>query len=44
MTANVSQVEANTAIDPAAFSLDAPPDAGPLTLAQLRESGPLGVR
>ena len=44
ITAAVSQVEANISLDAAAFTVNAPPDAGALTLAQLRENGPLGER
>jgi hypothetical protein len=41
LTAGVSQIEANITIDPAAFMVMVPADARPLTLAELRESGPL---
>ncbi|MDA1184028.1 MAG: hypothetical protein O2930_05200 [Acidobacteria bacterium] len=41
LTAGVSQIEANITIDPAAFMVRVPADAGPLTLAELREAGPL---
>ena len=40
----VSGLEVNTAIDPKAFALDVPADADPLTLEELRRSGPLGDR
>jgi hypothetical protein len=40
----VSGLELNTAIDPKAFVLDVPADADPLTLEELRRSGPLGER
>jgi hypothetical protein len=38
----LSQVEVNTPIDPRAFTLRAPEKAVPLTLDELRRSGPLG--
>ena len=41
LTAAVSQLEANVTIDPAAFMVTVPPDALPLTIAELREAGPL---
>jgi hypothetical protein len=44
LTALVSQLESNVEIDPAAFTVTAPPDARTLTLAELRDSGPLGAR
>jgi len=44
LTATVSQVEVNVPVDPAAFTVDAPSDARALTLAELRENGPLGER
>jgi hypothetical protein len=42
MTAALSDVEANTDIDPAAFRLQIPAGVQPLSLAELREAGPLG--
>jgi len=42
LTAGVSQVEANISIDPAAFTVNAPPAARALTLAELRDNGPFG--
>ena len=39
---SLSQVEINTAIDPAAFTVVVPRDAVPMTLDELREAGPLG--
>jgi hypothetical protein len=42
VTATVSQLEVNVAIDPAAFEVVIPPEARSLTLAELRRSGPLG--
>jgi hypothetical protein len=44
MTATISQLEANTDIDPAAFVTPVPPEARPLTLAELREAGLLGAQ
>jgi outer membrane lipoprotein-sorting protein len=41
LTAGLSQVESNVDIDPAAFSVSVPPGAQPLTLDELRASGPL---
>jgi hypothetical protein len=40
----VSQVETNTSIDPRAFALRVPDGSVPLTLDELRRSGPLGRR
>ena len=37
----VSQIEANITIDPAAFMVSVPADALPLTMAELRQAGPL---
>ena len=42
LTASVGQLETNVAIDAAAFAVDIPPDALPITLAELRDAGPLG--
>lgn len=41
LTTVVSQIEANITIDPAAFMVRVPSDALPLTMAELREAGPL---
>ena len=41
LTAAVSQLEANVAIDPAAFTVMVSDDLLPLTLDELRDSGPL---
>jgi hypothetical protein len=41
LTAGLSQIEVNVVIDPAAFEVRVPADARGLTLAQLREAGPL---
>jgi hypothetical protein len=44
ITLRVSQLEVNTPIEPQAFEVNVPPDAIPLTLEELRRSGPLGER
>jgi hypothetical protein len=44
ITLRVSQLEINSTIDDGAFEVDVPPDALPLTLEELRRSGPLGER
>lgn len=41
LTTAISQLEANVALDPVAFRADVPSDAKPLSLDELRESGPL---
>ena len=41
LTVVVSQIEANITIDPAAFMVVVPSDALPLTMAELRDAGPL---
>jgi hypothetical protein len=41
LSAAVSQLEANVAIDPAAFMVDIPDDTLSLTLDELRDAGPL---
>lgn len=41
LTVQISQIEANAAIDPAAFTVDVPDEALPMTLDDLRASGPL---
>jgi hypothetical protein len=41
LTTGISQLEANIDLDPAAFPVKVPPDATPLTLDELRQSGPL---
>jgi outer membrane biogenesis lipoprotein LolB len=41
LTAGLSQLEANVDLRPDAFRVDVPADARPLTLDELRESGPL---
>jgi hypothetical protein len=42
LNASVGQLETNIAIDPAAFAVDVPPGAFPISLAELRDAGPLG--
>jgi hypothetical protein len=42
LTIRLSQVEINQPIDPAAFAVDIPADAVPITLDELRRAGPLG--
>ena len=44
LTFHVSQLETNVPIDPRAFDVIVPPDAQPLTLDELRQSGPLADR
>jgi outer membrane biogenesis lipoprotein LolB len=41
LTAAVSELEANTPLDAAAFAIEVPPSTKPLTLAELRDAGPL---
>lgn len=41
---SVSQVETNVELTPAAFAIKVPANAVPLTLADLREAGPVGER
>jgi len=41
VTAQVSQFEANTDIDPAAFTVEVPAATAPISLAELRAAGPL---
>ena len=42
LTIRLSQVDINEPLDDAAFQVDVPPDATPMTLEQLRQAGPLG--
>lgn len=42
--ASLSQIEANVEIDPAAFTVDVPASATPLSIDDLRANGPLGER
>lgn len=44
ITLRVSQLEINTSIDAKAFGVDVPADAVPITLGELRRSGPLGEK
>ena len=41
LTTTIAQLETNADLDPAAFRVDVPPDARPLTLEELRQAGPL---
>jgi hypothetical protein len=38
----LSQIELNVTLGPQAFTVDVPPDARPITLDELRKTGPLG--
>jgi hypothetical protein len=42
LTIRLSQVDINEPLDGAVFTVDVAPDATPMTLAQLRQAGPLG--
>jgi len=42
LTIRLSQVDTNETLDAAVFEVEIPPDATPLTLDELRASGPLG--
>jgi hypothetical protein len=42
LTLDLAQVDLNVTIEPAAFKVDVPADARPLTLEELRKNGPLG--
>ena len=44
LTATLSQVETNTTLDAAAFTVKVPDDVVPITLDELRASGPLGEK
>ncbi|CAN5752700.1 hypothetical protein BH24ACI5_BH24ACI5_07600 [soil metagenome] len=44
ITLRVSQLEINTDIDAKAFEIQVPPNAVPLSIAELRRAGPLGDR
>lgn len=44
LTLTISQVETNVAVPDRAFTMDVPADAVPLTLEELRDAGPLGVK
>jgi hypothetical protein len=41
VTADIAQLEANVKLDPAAFTVEVPSGASPITLDELREAGPL---
>jgi hypothetical protein len=41
VTADITQLETNAKLEPAAFTVDVPSGATPITLDELRESGPL---
>jgi hypothetical protein len=42
LTLDLTQVDLNVPLEPAAFRVDVPADARPLTLEELRKNGPLG--
>ena len=42
LTVSLGQLEVNTDVDPAAFTVNVPPGASPLTIDALRANGPLG--
>jgi hypothetical protein len=44
LSVGLSQVDINTDLDPAAFEVDVPADAAPISLDELRDAGPLGHR
>jgi Outer membrane lipoprotein LolB len=44
MTATLSQIEVNVDVDPAAFTVNVPPNTSPLSIDQLRQAGPLGEK
>jgi hypothetical protein len=44
LSIRISQVEVNTTLGTGVFSVDVPKDAAPLTIEELRTSGPLGER
>jgi hypothetical protein len=44
LSVGLSQVDINTTLDPAAFEVDVPADAAPMTLDELRDAGPLGPK
>ncbi len=44
LTLTISQVEINVALPDTAFAIEVPADAVPLTLEELRDAGPLGVK
>jgi hypothetical protein len=42
LTLDLAQVDLNVTLEPAAFKVDVPTDARPITLEELRKNGPLG--
>jgi hypothetical protein len=44
LSLELSQVELNAPIPPEAFTVEVPPDAIPITLEELRQSGPVGEK
>ena len=42
MTATLTQIEVNVDVDPAAFTVNVPDSARPLSIDELRQAGPLG--
>jgi hypothetical protein len=42
LTASLSQIETNKDLEDAAFNVNVPPDAVPITIDELRTAGPLG--
>jgi hypothetical protein len=42
LTASLSQIETNKDLEDAAFNVNVPPDADPITLDELRSAGPFG--
>jgi hypothetical protein len=44
VTLTLSDLSTNVTLNASAFELDVPPDAAPMTLAELRDAGPLGVK
>ncbi len=42
LTLDLSQLDLNVPLEPAAFKVDVPADARPLTLDELRKNGPFG--
>lgn len=44
LSISVAQIETNTSLPDAAFTIDVPPGTMPMTIEQLRRAGPLGVR
>ena len=44
LTVGLSQIETNKDLEDAAFTVNVPGDADPITVDELRESGPLGAK